>query len=415
MTAGSHARPTRFTDSQSVRSLRNPNFRMFLAGQGISQTGLWMQQTAELWLILQLTGRGSALGLHSVLRFGPVLLFGAYAGLFSDRFDRRRLLIVTQSVLALAAATVAVTSWIATPNLMLIYGAVMVQGLVNAVDNPLRRGFVRDLVSDEDLTNGVSLNSSVMTLARTVGPALGGVVLSTLGAVPCFAINAISYTAVLATLFRLDSTALRHSEPVARAAGQVREGLRYAWQRREIRTALLMITVAGAFVWNWATILPVYAETALAGGASLYGLLLSMLSIGAFLGGLASTRLVRVHRRHLVIASAMVAGALLATALAGPLPVVVIALMSLGAASTALAIGCQARVQLATDDAVSGRVLALYSVGFVGSKPLGGVIAGWVIDAAGPRVAFGVNTAVIAAMTLAVALAGWRATSARTR
>jgi predicted MFS family arabinose efflux permease len=407
--AGSHARHARFTDSKSVRSLRNPNFRLFLAGQGVSQTGLWMQQTAELWLILQLTGRGSALGLHAVLRFGPVLLFGAYAGLFSDRFDRRRVLIGTQSVLALTAATVAVTSWIAEPSLVLIYSAVMVQGLVNAVDNPLRRGFVRDLVSDEDLTNGVSLNSSVMTLARTIGPALGGVVLATLGAVPCFAINAISYTAVLATLFRLDSTALRHSEPVARAAGQVREGLRYAWQRREIRTALLMITVAGAFVWNWATILPVYAETALAGGASLYGLLLSMLSIGAFLGGLASTRLVRIHRRHLVITSAMVAGALLATALAGPLPVVIIALMSLGAASTALAIGCQSRVQLATDDAISGRVLALYSVGFVGSKPLGGVIAGWVIDAAGPRAAFGVNTAVIAAMTLALALASWRA------
>lgn len=392
----------------SVRSLRNPNFRMFLTGQGVSQTGLWMQQTAELWLILQLTGSGSALGLHSVLRFGPILLFGAYAGLFSDRFDRRRVLIVTQSVLALAAATVAVTSWIAAPNLMLIYGAVMVQGLVNAVDNPLRRGFVRDLVSDDDLTNGVSLNSATMTLARTIGPALGGLVLSTLGAVPCFAINAISYLAVLAMLFRIDSTALRHSEPVTRAAGQVREGLRYAWQRREIRTALLMITVAGAFVWNWATILPVYAETTLAGGPSLYGLLLAVLSIGAFMGGLASTRMVRVHRRHLVIASAILACALLAAALSGPLPVVVIALITLGAASTALAIGCQARVQLATDDAVSGRVLALYSVGFVGSKPLGGVIAGWVIDAAGPRAAFGVNTVVIAAMTLAAAVASRR-------
>jgi MFS family permease len=408
MTAGSHTRSTRFTAGPSVRSLRNPNFRMFLTGQGLSQTGMWMQQTAELWVILQLTGSGSALGLHSVLRFGPVLLFGAYAGLFCDRFDRRRLLIVTQSVLALAAATVAITSWIATPNLMLIYGAVMVQGLVNAVDNPLRRGFVRDLVSDEDLTNGVSLNSSVMTLARTAGPALGGVVLSTLGAVPCFAINAISYAAVLGTLVRIDGTALRHSEPVARGAGQVREGLRYAWQRREIRTALLMIAVAGAFVWNWTTILPVYAETTLAGGASLYGLLLSVLSIGAFLGGLASTRLVRVRRRHLVIASAMIAIALLVAALGTSLPVVVIALMGLGAASTALAIGCQSQVQLATDDAVSGRVLALYSVGFVGSKPLGGVIAGWVIDAGGPRVAFAVNTAVIAALTLAVALAGWR-------
>jgi predicted MFS family arabinose efflux permease len=361
---------------------------------------MWMQQTAELWVILQLTGRGSALGLHSVLRFGPVLLFGTYAGLFSDRIDRRRLLIVTQSVLALAAATLAVTSWLAAPRLTLIYGAVMVQGLVNAVDNPLRRGFVRNLVSDEDLTNGVSLNSSVMTLARTVGPALGGVVIASFGVVPCFAINALSFAAVLGTLFRIDSAALRPSEPVARATGQVREGLRYAWQRREIRTALLMITVAGAFVWNWATILPVYADTVLAGGPSLYGFLLSVLSIGAFVGALATTRLVTIHHRHLLVASAIIASALLTVALARPLPAIVAALIVLGAASTALAIGCQARIQLSTDDAVSGRVLALYSVGFVGSKPLGAVMAGWVIDATDARVAFGINAAVMAAMTI---------------
>jgi MFS family permease len=407
------ARLTRLATGPSTRSLRNRNFRLFLAGQGVSQVGMWMQQTAELWVILQLTGRGSALGLHSVLRFGPVLLFGTYAGVFSDRIDRRRLLITTQAILALAATTLAITSWLATPQLILIYGAVTIQGLVNAVDNPLRRGFVRDLVSDDDLTNGVSLNSTVMTLSRTVGPALGGVVIAEFGVVPCFAINALSYTAVLVTLVRIDGTALRHSAHVARAAGQVREGLRYAWRRPEIRTALLMITVAGAFVWNWATILPVYAGTALDGGPSLYGFLLSVLSLGAFLGALATTRLAAVRHRHLFVASVVVASALLALALARPLPVVVTALVALGAASTALAIGCQARIQLATDDAVSGRVLALYSVGFVGSKPLGGVIAGWIIDATSARAAFSVNTAAVAMMTIATAIAAWRRRSAR--
>jgi MFS family permease len=408
MSVSRTARAARPDAGRSVRSLRNSNFRLFLAGQSVSQTGMWMQQTAELWLILQLTGRGSALALHSVLRFGPVLLFGAYAGVFSDRFDRRRLLIITQSVLALAAATVAITSWLASPSLALIYGVVTVQGLVNAVDNPLRRGFVRDLLPDEDLTNGVSLNSGAMTLSRTAGPALGGVVIASLGVVPCFALNALSFVAVLATLFRIDSAALRPSEPVARAAGQLREGFRYAWRRPEIRTALLMIAVAGAFVWNWATILPAYASTTLEGGASLYGMLLSVLSVGAFAGALATTRLVRVERRHLLTASGLVAAALLLAALARPLPVVVVALIALGAASTAFAIGCQARIQLATDNAFSGRVLALYSVGFVGSKPLGGLIAGWIIDAAGPRMAFGVNAAVVGAMSLTALLAGQR-------
>jgi MFS family permease len=408
MTTQRAAESTRSDAGHAVRALRNGNFRLFLGGQSVSQTGMWMQQTAELWMILQLTGRGSALALHSVLRFGPVLLFGAYAGLFSDRIDRRRLLIATQSILALAAATVAIASWLATPNLMLIYGVVMVQGLVNAVDNPLRRGFVRDLLPDDDLTNGVSLNSGAMTLSRTVGPALGGVVIATLGVVPCFAINALSYAAVLATLFRLDRSALRPFAPVTRAAGQLREGFRYAWRRREIRSALVMVTVAGAFVWNWATILPVYADTALAGGASLYGMLLSVLSVGAFAGALATTRLVRVRRRHLLAASGIMASALVTAALARPLPVAVIALILLGAASTVFAIGCQVRIQLATDNAISGRVLALYSVGFVGSKPLGGIIAGWIIDAAGPRVAFGVNAAAIAIMTLALGYHGIR-------
>jgi len=225
-------------------------------------------------------------------------------------------------------------------------------------------------------------------------------VIATVGVVPCFAINALSYGAVLASLFRLDRSALRPSAPVTRAAGQLREGFRYAWRRREIRSALIMVTVAGAFVWNWATILPVYAHTTLAGGASLYGMLLSVLSVGAFAGALATTRLVRVGRRHLLVSSAIMAGALIMAALARALPEAVIALLLLGAASTAFTIGCQARIQLATDNAISGRVLALYSVGFVGSKPLGGLVAGWIIDAAGPRVAFGVNAAAIAIMTL---------------
>jgi len=398
-------RPVALVFGPSVRALRNPNFRLFISGQGVSQVGMWMQQTAELWLILQLTGSGTALGLHSVMRFGPVMLFGAYAGVFSDRIDRRRLLIATQIVLAVAAATLTVTAMLTTPSVLVIYGVVLVQGLVNAVDNPLRRGFVRDLVTDDELTNGVSLNSSVMTLSRTVGPALGGLVIAGFGAVPCFAINTISYAAVLMSLIRVDPTALRPSTPVRRAAGQVRAGLRYAWSHADIRSTLIMIAIASAFAWNWATILPVYAGTALSGGASLYGLLASVLGVGAFFGGLATTRISTVRAHHLVLFPGLIAVAMLISAVSVPLPVVMGGLMLLGAASTAFAVACQTRIQLATDDAMSGRVLALYSVGFVGSKPVGGVLAGWVIDAIGPRGAFAVNAVAMTVLTIAAAVA----------
>lgn len=374
---------------QVQRSLHNRNFRRYLLGQGVSNTGMWIQQTAELWVILELTGSGAALGLHSVLRFGPVLLLATYGGLIGDRVDRRKLLVLTQGALALAAATLAAVALWSSPTLGLIYAIVLVQGVVNAFDNPLRRAFVRDLTSDEELTNAVSLHSTVATFTRTAGPAVGGVLIAAVGVEWCFVVNALSYGAVLASLAAIDRARLRPSSPVARRRGQLREGFRYAWHTRPIRLTLLFLLVAGVFGWNWNVLLPVYSTDVLGGQAALYGSLVSLLSLGSFIGALLTARKQRLGGRHLLGTGSTVAFALLLVAVAPGMLVAVVALMLLGASGTAFTIGAQTRLQLTAEDAMIGRVMALFSVGFVGARPIGGMVGGWVMDLAGARAAFG--------------------------
>lgn len=386
------------------RSLRNRNFRVFLIGQGLSNTGMWVQQTAELWVILQLTGSGAALGLHSLLRFGPILVFGVYGGLFTDRIDRRKLLIATQGLHTVSTTTLTIAAWLGSASLPLIYGVVLAQGLVNAVDNPLRRGFIRDLSSDEELANAVSLNGTMGTVTRTIGPAIGGLLITAFGVEWCFGINAVSYVAVLASLFMIDRGALRPFQPVLRGPGQLREGFRYALGSDWIRTTLILVAVLSTFAWNWNVLLPVYATATFGGDASLYGLLQSLLSIGSFVGALAIARVVRPQGRHLIVWGGILAASLAVTATAPVLAVGIAGLVLLGMAGTSFTIAAQARLQINVDDAMSGRIMALFTVGWVGSKPVGGLIGGWIMDAGGPRAAFGVGGVMVGLAVLAAAI-----------
>jgi MFS family permease len=382
-------------------SLRNRNFRRFLIGQGISNTGTWVQQTAELWVILQLTGSGTALGLHSVLRWGPVLVFGASAGLVGDRFDRLRLLIVTQSLHALAAAVLAVAAWRSSPTLALVYGVVLAQGLINAVDNPVRRSFLRNLASDEELSNAVSLYGTLVTVTRAFGPAIGGVLIAVIGIRWCFAINTVSYGAVLFSLVTINRGLLRPVALVQRGPRQVREGFAYAWRDPRIRQTLLLANVVSIFAWNWNILLPVYATEEFGGSSTLYGAMVSVLSVGSFLGALATARLPRVGASYVLTSGAILASSLLFTAGAPVLAVAIACLVLLGAAGSSFSVGAQARLQLNVDDQMSGRVMALWSVGFTGSKPIGGLLGGWIMDQLDARAAFAVGGVIVAVAVLA--------------
>lgn len=390
------------------RSLRSRNFRVYLLGQAPSFLGLWMQETAELWVILRITDSGAALGLHSVLRFGPLLVFGLYGGLLSDRMDRRRLITLTQAGQALATGCLAVAAWGGDPPLLLIYGAVLAQGVINAIDNPLRRAFVRDLVDDDSLANAVGLHSTVATVARTVGPAFAGLLIAAGAESWCFAFNSLSYVLVVVSLQFLDSSRMRPPSLVTRSRGQVRAALRYAWNCRPIRTTLPLSIMVSIFAFNWSTIVPVYATEDLGGDANLYGSLVSLLSVGAVLGALLTARQSHVSGRFLSGGVLLTAGALGVVTVAPSLPVVATGLIALGMATTVVAVAAQARLLVNVDGEMSGRILSLYSVGFVGLRPVGGVIAGLLIDLHGARLAFAVGAVIITATVTASTVEEWR-------
>lgn len=390
------------------RSLQNHNFRLYLVGQGLSQTGMWIQQTAELWVIHQLTGSGTALGIHAVLRFGPLLLFGVYGGLVSDRHNRRKLLITTQALHAAATGTLAVMVWFWSPTALLIYGVVLTQGVVNAIDNPVRRSFLWNLASKQDLGNAVSLHGALATVSRSIGPALAGLLITTVGVEWCFTINALSYGAVLISLFMIDQTALRTVVPVRRRPGQLREGFRYCWDHPRIRLTLILTVVVSSFAWNWNVLLPEYATSVLGGDAALYGSLASLLGVGSFTGALLTTRRSKLGGRHLRVSGMVLAASLLVTALAPALPVAILGLILLGAAGTSFSVGAQTRLQLNADEAMNGRVMALYSVGFAGSKPVGGLLGGWIMDVLGARQAFGFGGIIVTVAVGIIALTSRR-------
>jgi len=385
-------------------SLKNRNFRIYLTGQAVSHTGSWVQLVAEIWVILELTDSGLALGIHSVLRFAPILVFGVFTGIIGDRVDRRSLLLVTQFLHTAAVGTMAVFAFLTAPTLLMVYTIALVQGLINAVDNPVRRSFIRDLADEGELSNAVSLHNSVGTFTRGIGPVIAGFLIVSVGVKWCFAINAVSYVAVLITLVLIDQAKLRPSVMAPRGRGQTRAGLRYARSNRPIRRTLLFATMMAVFAWQWNVILPIYVTDEFGGDARLFGFIVLAFSTGSLIGAMYSAGLPRIGGQHLRWASAGLAAALAFAAMAPVLPVAFAAMVLLGASGSAFSIGAQTRLQIAADDEMTSRVMALYSVTFTGAKPIGGLIAGLVIELSSSRAALGLGAVAMATATAAYAL-----------
>jgi len=225
-------------------SLSNRNYRLYFTGQIISVSGTWMQRLAQAWLILSLThNNGFALGVESALQFLPMLLFGAWGGVIADRFDKRRILLFTQVVAGVLALGLGVIVAVGAATVFLDYLFSVLLGFVNVIDNPARQTFVMEMVGREELPNAVGLNSVVMNSSRAVGPAISGIVIATVGLAPCFFVNAASFLAVMVALWMMNGAALQKVETVPRAKGQLREGFRYVWSERTLRTPLLMMAV----------------------------------------------------------------------------------------------------------------------------------------------------------------------------
>ena len=395
---------------RSFTSLSVPNYRRYFAGQLVSLTGNWMQIVAEMWLILSLTGSGVAVGITSALQFLPFLLFGAFGGLLADRFPKRGLLIVTQTLMALPALALwaateggAVTPW-------LVWVLVFVRGTVNAVDNPTRQSFAMEMVGHERVVNAVSLNNALIHSARILGPAGAGVLIATLGVGPCFLLNALSFGAMIVALRGMDPAELRPAPVATRGRGAVRAGFRYVACTPALAIPLAMMAVVGTLGYNFQVILPLLARFSFDGGAATYTALAVAMGAGSVVGALVAGARDRVGPR-LLIAAAFGFGAVALLAAAAPsVPLEIAALIPLGAASVTFAAGVNSSLQLAADPPMRGRVMALYSIVFLGSTPIGGPLAGWLSQSIDPRAALVLTGAagLAAALGARVAFSGLR-------
>ncbi|HEX3609139.1 MAG TPA: MFS transporter [Solirubrobacterales bacterium] len=372
---------------RSFSSLSVPNYRRYFAGQLVSLSGNWMQTVAALWLILTLTGSGVAVGLTTALQFLPMLLFGAWGGLLADRFPKRELLIVTQLLMALPAIGLFAVTEAGVVAPWMVFLAVFAMGSVNAVDNPTRQSFVIEMVGSDRVVNAVSLNSVIVQSARILGPALAGLLIAGLGVGPCFAINALTFAAMIVALRGMDAAMLRSGPRAAPERGAIRAGLRYVRATPELAVPLALMALVGTFGFNFQVILPLLARFSFDGGAGVYAALVSAMAVGSVAGALVTGSHGRTSPR-LIAGAALAFGAFALLAAAAPdLVVEVAALIALGAAAVTFAATINSSLQLAVAPHMRGRVMSLYSVVFLGSTPIGGPLAGWLSQAYDPRFA----------------------------
>jgi len=377
--------------SPTFRALSNRNYRLYAAGGVVSNTGTWMQRVAQDWLVLQLTANsGTALGITTGLQFLPMLLLSPYAGLVADRFPKRRLLQVTQLMMALPAVLLGVLAVTGVAEAWHVYVLAFVFGVGTAFDAPARQSFVSEMVDDDDLTNAVGLNSASFNAARIVGPALAGFMIAALGSGAAatgwvIILNALSYGAVIWSLQRMRAADLHPTERAPRGPGMIRDGMRYVRSRPDLMLVMAIVFFAGTFGLNFQMTSALMATDVYGKGASEYGLLGTTMAVGSLTGALLAARRGR-PRYRLVVVAAVVFGLL--EMLAGLMPsYLTFALMTplLGLSALTMITAANATVQLSSAPVMRGRVMALYMMIFMGGTPVGAPVVGWVGEEFGAR------------------------------
>jgi MFS family permease len=387
----------------SARQSRN--FRLFLSGQFVSAIGTWMNFTATGWLVWQLTRSGSALGINSALQFGPMLLVGAFGGVLADRFDKRRILLTTQSLYAMVSITLAVLVASNVIELWMVFCLSIVSGLITAIDNPSRQSFYVEMVGESSLTNAVSLNSAAFTGARVVGPAIAGLVIASAGMAWCFGLDAASFLFVLAALLAMRPAEFHRQPRSTRERGHLMAGLRYIWTTPELRRPLVVLAVMFTFVFNWQVLMPLLAEVTFNAGPREFGLLSAAAGVGAFIGAVTTAHANRVPVMNSLRTFCVFVGlSMFLVAIAPTLPLAMVAMVPLGYAAMCFMITGNTMLQLNARPQARGRVMALYGIVFLGSTPIGAPIAGWLGQVLGPRLEFAVMGVVAIAVGAGIAL-----------
>ena len=387
------------TITRTFSSLSIRNYRLWVVGQGISLSGTWMQTVAQGLLVLQLTGSGTALGLVTALQTIPVLLFGPWGGVVADRFPKRRILYVTQAVSAVLGLLLGTLVATGAVRIEMVYLLALCLGAVSAVDNPSRQAFVLEMVGKDEIVNAVSLNSTEINLAGVIGPAIAGVLIASVGLAACFLINGFSFLAVLAVLMAMRAEELRPTPLASRMPGQLRQGLQYVRASPVIRTILVMMAVIGTFTYEFSVSLPLFAEVTFRQGPATYAAMTAAMGVGAVVGGLYTASRGTGSPQRLISAALLFGGTVLLTAAAPSLPLALLALVAVGFCSIGFTSLGNATLQLTSSAEMRGRVMALWTVAFLGSTPIGGPLIGAIGEHVGPRwaLALGGVAAVVAA------------------
>ena len=390
------------------QSLTIRNYRLFATGQLVKLIGVWMQFTAQYWLVLQLShDSGTALGTVVALQFLPVLFLSLYGGKLADRYDKRKLLIVVNaawSVLSLILALMILSGVVRLWHVFVFAGLL---GVVNAIETPVRQAFVSEMVDTRLLPNALALSAATFNSARIVGPAVAGLAIAWFGTGPVFLVSALSSISPVFSFVRMHAAELHREDLPSQDARQVsiRDGLRYVWRRSDLVMVMTMIAIVGAVGFNFGITLPILAKTTYDTGAEAFGLFTTLLAIGSLSGALASTGRRERPSAYVVIGSAMLFGALeAAVGLVTSFWLVSLLLVPTGFFMIFFAQSANQRVQLGADAAYRGRVMALYVLVFLGSTPVGGPLIGWFAEVAGAPASIWVG-GLVSLVTAAVALA----------
>jgi len=385
-------------------ALRHRNFRLFFAGQLISLIGTWMQNTAQGWLVYQLTGSKILLGVVAAVGSTPLMLFSVLGGSVADRHSKHRIVLYTQTGMMLFAFIFAFLVWSGTIRIWEILVLAALGGLAMAFDMPARQSFMVEMTSPQDLMNAISLNSSIVNGARVVGPSVAGLVMAQVGIAMCFFLNGLSFLAVLAGLWLMRLPNFVAPERTDSAWSHVAEGFTYVWQNRRMRTILILFAVVGVFGWSYSVLMPALAKDVLGGGQSRYGLLLSANGFGALLGALTvASAGNRMNRRIMVLGGLWVFSAMLLMLAWVKNYYVALALLAVAGWGMLLFFSTtNTLLQTAASDKMRGRVMGIWTLVFGGTTPIGGLEAGTVSHYFGVRWAVSLGAFICALAALVV-------------
>lgn len=376
------------------------DFRIYFIGHFISVTGLWMQRIAQAWLVLEITGSGTAMGFATALQFVPIWFVAPMGGLLADRLSRRRVLLITNICAGVVALTQGILVTTGMVELWMVYAMAFGLGIVGSIDNPTRQAFVNDLVGHDRITNAVGINMVLVNIARVLGPAIAGLLIVTVGIGICFLIDAATYVAMITALLmiRTGRDQPRHGFP--RTPGQIREGARYAWNEPRLRVPLLMIISISALAYQFEVTVPLLAKYAFGGDADMFGLMFAVMGVGAAAGGIYVAARTERPAASLSNMAAWGGLALVVCGLAPNLLVALGGLVAVGGVMTAFLVEANSVVQLTSPPALLGRLLGLHALALLGVRPVSAPFMGWLAEVAGPRVPFLVGAAAAIATAL---------------